>query len=310
VISFVITSRDEDPATLARTVTGICDSCPASDRDIVVIDDGSGSPIGGLPGDVRLVRNLAPLGVSGARRLGCDHARGELLMIMDAHLTFGAGWLDAMLGAAGPGALVCGAYWDYEQAEHASFGADLHLETVRDHAHGRSPGVQLEARMRRPPTEPHEVPAALGGCYLITRQTYDALGGFCPHFRTWGVDEQDLSLRTWISGGRVLCVPEARIGHLTRRRFPYRVTFDDVEVNQLVMIRSIFDYRAVEALERLFEPLSDPARQRLRSLDIGPWRRHVQRTRQWSDEEIFERLLPEAGFPMSRKSLPGVHGQV
>lgn len=311
VISFVVTARDEDPGKLARTVGGVRDACGAAERDVVVVDDGSRSPVGGLPADVTLVRNPRSVGVSGARRLGCELARGDVFVVMDAHLTFGEGWLDALLGAAGAGAVVCGGYWDYERAVHASFGADFRLEAVRDYANGRFPGLQVAPRMQRPPEGVHEVPMLLGGCYLLSRQTYDMLGGFCPLFGSWGVDEQDLSLRAWMSGGRVVCAPEARIGHLTRRSFPYSVTFEDVELNQLVMIRSVFGYRIVEALQGLFEPLSDTVRHRLSSLDLGPWRRRVQRARVWSDEEIMGRLLPEvAALFGAGPALPVIRGQV
>lgn len=312
VISFVVTARDEEPAILARTVAGILDACPAAQREVVVVDDGSRVPVSRLPAEVTRLRNSEPMGASGARRLGCSRARGEVLVVMDAHLTFGEGWLEALLGPADSGVVVCGGYWDYERAAHASFGADLRLETVRDYARGRSPGLQVVPRMRRPPDGVHEVPVLLGGCYLLTRETYDALGGFCPLFVTWGADEQDLSLRAWMSGGQVVCAPEARIGHLTRRSFPYPVTFEDVELNQLVMIRSIFGYRLVEALQAFFEPLPDAVRHRLSTLDVGQWRRRVQRSRVRSDEEIVARLLPQAGALLgwSNSPLPSTHGQV
>ena len=289
-----MTSRNEEPAVLARTIGGVLDSCSAAERDVIVVDDGSRSPVLGLPSEVRLVRNAEPLGVSRARRLGCSLARREVLVVLDAHMTFGEGWLAAMLQHIERGVLLCGAYWDYERSRHASFGADLYLETVRDYAGGRTPGVQVAARMSESPAEVHEVPAVLGGCYAISLESYTEMGGFCPLFGTWGVDEQDVSIRTWMSGGRVLCVPKASVGHLTRSGFPYAVGYDDVEVNQLLMIRSIFGFRTVQTFEKMFRPLSDSVRQRVDATDLRAWRRAVQSTRERTDIEILDHLLPRA----------------
>jgi hypothetical protein len=95
-------------------------------------------------------------------------------------------------------------------------------------------------------------------------------------------------------------VADARVGHLSRKSFPYPVYYDHVEFNQLAFIRSVFDHRTVEALQGSFEPLSDPVRTWLTEVDIGAWRAIVQGARRLTDRELFARILPDPNFPINR----------
>jgi hypothetical protein len=137
------------------------------------------------------------------------------------------------------------------------------------------------------------VPMVIGACYMMDRDAYRSIGGFCPHFRVWGVDEQDLSARAWMAGLGVRCVAQARVGHLSRERFPYPVRFDHLEFNQLVMLRSLFEQDTIRKLESLFEPFPDDVRTWLAATDLAPWRQTVQAARQVADREFFARFAPQ-----------------
>jgi GT2 family glycosyltransferase len=55
----------------------------------------------------------------------------------------------------------------------------------------------------------------VGGCsYLIRRELFERLGGFDALFFLYA-EEYDLSWRLWLSGGRALLVPQARLHHRT-----------------------------------------------------------------------------------------------
>jgi polypeptide N-acetylgalactosaminyltransferase len=297
MISFVITARDEQPDVLRRTVDGLRATSPSGEREILVIDDGSAEPVGRLGPGVELVRNPEAAGVSRARRQGFALAGGDVLVCLDAHMTFDADWLSRMLDHVESGALLCAAFWDYERTAGGFYGADFQWCGERDYHAGRHPGFRPRHRTRHPGPGAPEVPMVLGACYMILRSSYQLLGGFSPLFRVWGADEQDLSARAWMAGVGVRCVADARVGHLSRSHFPYRVYFDHVEFNQLVFIRSVFSYRTVEALQRSFEPLPDPVRGWLAGVELAPWRRVVQRSRRLSDPELFARIAPGMETP-------------
>lgn len=293
MISYVIPSREESPDVLGRTVDELRETSSDYEHEIIVVDDGSSVPVRGLPAEVEVLRNIEPLGASRARRRGCELARGGVLVSLDAHMTFDTDWLTRMLAHVDSGALLCSAYWDYERAVGACYGADLQWCGVRDYDAALSPGLRPAPRTEFPGPGAHEVPMALGACYMMLRSSYELLGGFSPLFRVWGAEEQDLSMRAWMAGLGVRCVADARVGHLSRRSFPYPVHYDYLEFNQLAMIRSLFDYRTVRVLEAFFEPVSDPVRAWLAATDLATWRPVVQHVRQCTDSELFQRFVPE-----------------
>ncbi|GIG92099.1 hypothetical protein Pen02_70350 [Plantactinospora endophytica] len=305
----MICARGEHPEVLRRTVDGLRATSPGGEREIVVVDDGSIDPVGPLGPGVEVVRNSVPAGVSGARRQGFALAGGEVLVCLDAHMTFDPDWLTHMLDHVDSGALLCASFWDYERTVGGFYGADFEWCGVRDYAAGHSPGFRPRHRVRYPGPGASDVPMVLGACYMIRRTSYDLLGGFSPLFRVWGADEQDLSARAWLAGIGARCVADARVGHLSRKSFPYPVYYDHVEFNQLAFLRSVFDHRTVEALERSFEPLSDPVRSWLAEAGTGRWRAVVQRTRQLTDRELFARIMPGARLPVQhRRASPSDQG--
>jgi GT2 family glycosyltransferase len=89
----------------------------------------------------------------------------------------------------------------------------------------------LHHRTSRPLQDAVEVPMIIGSCYMMSRSSYDKVGGFCPLFRGWGADDVDISIRAWMSGLGVKCITNAAVGHLYRSKFPYHVEYDHLEFN-------------------------------------------------------------------------------
>src|SRR5262249_34739530 len=143
----------------------------------------------------------------------------------------------------------------YEQSTCHCWGADFTWCGERDYAAQHYPGFALRHRTRFPGHGAVDVPMVIGACYMILRISYEILGGFSPLFKVWGVDEQDLSARAWITGLGVKCVTDARVGHLWRPSFPYPVQFEHLEFNQLVMVRTLFEEATVKTLEEFFKPI-------------------------------------------------------
>jgi glycosyltransferase involved in cell wall biosynthesis len=293
MIGFVVTAREEAPGVLRRTIDELRATTPSGSREIVVVDDGSSTPVAGLPAEVEVIRHEIPAGVSCARRAGCDRTIADVLVCLDAHMTFAPGWLDQMLTHVDSGALLCSAFWDYERTTCHCYGADYVWCGDRDHHAQRSPGFQLQHRTAFPGDGAPEIPMAIGACYMLRRATYEVLGGFSPLFRVWGADEQDLSARAWLAGFGVRCVTGACVGHLWRPAFPYAVSFDDLEFNQLALVRTVFEESTVRAIDPFFHPLQPRVAEWIDSADISGWRSTVQAARRASDAEFLGRFVPE-----------------
>lgn len=297
-VSYIITTRDERPEILNATLRALARTTSHVEGEIIVVDDGSQVPVQLPRGNSQLLRNAQPRGVSPARRIGANAAMGDVLVWLDAHMTFADDWLDNMLPHAASGALLCSAFWDYELTLCHCWGANYLWCGERDYFQQRYPGFGLRHRVSPPDSEVVDVPMIIGACYMLSRASHKRLCGFSPLFRIWGIDEQDLCLRACLMGIPVRCVTTARVGHLSRNAFPYPVGFEHLEFNQLVMIRSVFEASTIERLERFFAPLPQTVTEWLEETDVQGWRAEVQAGRVLSDRELLDALgitLPVAG---------------
>ena len=129
----------------------------------------------------------------------------------------------------------------------------------------------------------------IGASYIMLRSSYDSIGGFSPFFRTWGRLEQDLSLRAWVVGAGVKCVTDARVGHFSRKKFPYKVCWEDIEFNQLATVRTAFEESTSRRLEQLLQ--SPPQVKRwLDETEFDAWRESIQSRRVITDRDLFEKV--------------------
>jgi glycosyltransferase involved in cell wall biosynthesis len=291
--SIIVTSRNEDPEILAATLAGIESTTRHLRIEVIVIDDGSEVPVRCSSAGVRLARNGAPVGTCMARRMGADLASAGVLVWIDAHMSFGAGWLDQLLVQAGSHCLLCSPFWSYDLKDCMCWGADIRWGSSRDYAAGKHPGFSLVHRTTEPDLALAPVPMVIGACYAMEREAYLHLGGFSPKFRIWGLEELDLCTRCWMAGLGVACARFARVGHLSRTVFPYTVQYDHLEFNQMVLLRTLFETPTIERLERYFSPVPVQAASWLREADLEQWRRSVQAKRRLSDNEFFARFAPE-----------------
>ena len=291
-ISFVVASRNEDPAVLEATIDGLLETSTGHSREIILVDDASDDPVDLRRPELRLVRSTPAAGVAQSRRLGAFLASGEILVIVDAHMRFAPGWLDQMLAQVDSGALLCAAWWNWELNRPLCWGGDLMWCGERDYAASRTPGFTFKHRTQSPGDGAVDVPMVIGACYMVLRRSYERMGGFSPFFRTWGRSEQDISTRAWITGVGTKCVTGAHVAHLSRKKFPYPVTWDDIEFNQAAMVRTVFEEPVARAIEDLMQPLPAAVEARLAASDFREWRALVQSSRAISDAEFFRRFVP------------------
>jgi polypeptide N-acetylgalactosaminyltransferase len=291
-ISFIIAVRDEPRDLLDGTIEGLLLTSDGYRREIVLVDDGSMVPVQIERPDILLVRNSQPLGSARSRRTGASFASGDVLSFLDPHMSFAPDWLDKMMAQVESEALLCSAWWDYELLRCHCWGADFRWCGDRDYASGRCPGFDFRHRTVFPGNGAVDVPMLIGASYMMLRSSYDKIGGFSPFFRTWGRLEQDLSLRAWIVGLGVKCVSGARVGHFSRKKFPYRVAWEDIEFNQLTTVRTVFEESTSLRIEHLLQP-PQQVKNWLDETEVDAWREFIQSRRVVTDRELFERFVPD-----------------
>jgi GT2 family glycosyltransferase len=291
--SIIITARNEDPQILDATLAGIEATTRHLRTEVIVVDDGSERLVDCRGSRVHLVRNEVPVGTCKARRIAAELATGPFLVWLDAHMSFGTGWLEQLLVHARSRSLLCSPFWSYDLKNCMCWGADIRWNSLRDYFAGKQPGFSLAHRVTEPTLAITPVPMVIGACYAMERGAYEELGGFSPWYRVWGLEELDLCTRAWMAGLGVACVSFAKVGHLSRAAFPYTVQYDHLEFNQMVLLRTIFEANTIARLEPHFFPLPLQPSAWLAETDLTPWRSLVQAKRRITDEEFFRRFSPE-----------------
>lgn len=139
----------------------------------------------------RVVTAAERQGVNHARNVGLADARGDILLICDADDRIHAGWVEAFRSAFSDSGVAGGAAIPVD-GNGQRVGEDLGLH----HVFGGPP-------------------YPLGANMAMTRDVFDAVGGFDESFRG-GHDEADFAWRAADAGFPTRFVPEARIDYLQR----------------------------------------------------------------------------------------------
>jgi GT2 family glycosyltransferase len=283
-VSIVIITRNEG-AELKTTVDNVIQTIPTSDREIVVVDDGSQDGSSDCLRDYPEVQLLHTngLGVARARNHGASHAMGRFIIFSDAHMRLPPNWHKPLLRALERpevGAVAPGVYSIHEPAK-AGFGLRL-----------RGPDLH-PSWLPKPGAKP-EPASVLPGCLLaMRRETFLKTGGFDPGMQRLGGNDAEISCRFWLLGYEQLVVPEVQVGHLFRRAAPYEAGWSSVVHNRL---RTAFVHFGQSRVERVVEALRSydafPAAVAMMTAntDVFSRRAILESTRRFDDNWFFDRF--------------------
>lgn len=251
--------------------------------EIVIVDDASTRPVcQDIPVSERYThvthwRNDRKIGCGPSRYVGACFARGEWLLFTDSHMRFTPGWYETWKSHSGMAVntIYCGSClvldhdsMNPEQAKAAYFGA-----TWRFYAKDKDPHKEVfECIWRKDDGATaadinEEIPACMGAIYFCNRQYFLKLNAL-RHLAGWGGDEQELSLKYWLSGGSVRLIRQVRVGHKFRIGKLSKINPIDPLYNKLFIIHSCLAPYLAKRLEDRFhvDGWKRQARQRLLAL--------------------------------------------
>jgi GT2 family glycosyltransferase len=213
------------------------------DYEVIVVDDGStdGSAEVARARGVEVLRLDVRSGPAAARNRGAGHARGEVLMFLDADVVVRrdtlarvAAFFDARRSGAtavssavaavhGSAAAVFGSYDDTPAAGNfVSQYKNLLHHFVHQHSS-------------------NEAETFWAGCGAVRREAFEAVGGFDERkYRTPSVEDIELGRRLRREGFRVVLDRELQVKHLKRWTFPSLLR-TDIEARALPWSRLMLE---------------------------------------------------------------------
>jgi GT2 family glycosyltransferase len=226
--------------------------------------------------NVRLLRSTSRLGVASARNHGAREARTPIIVFMDGHCYPEAGFLSRMalaLRRLGRG-MVVPRITVHGIPEASGFGMTL-------------TGPDLGATWLSPlGNDPYPVPVGCGCVQMFFRPWFEQIGGY-DTMRTYGVEDLEISIKSWRLGGPVQVVPSAVVAHYFRGQTTCGVGWADVIYNSLRMGYLHFSGERLERIVRYWasHPNYEEARRLLDQSDVHERRQRLDdgwhRTADW-----------------------------
>ncbi|XP_050669507.1 putative polypeptide N-acetylgalactosaminyltransferase 9 [Leptidea sinapis] len=177
---------------------------------------------------VTLIRSRHRIGLIKARIIGAENAVSPVVVFLDSHCECTEGWLEPLL-------------------ERISQDPTVVASPIVDHIEGNTfeylpqsldnlliGGFNWELKFiwipiskniwknRTHLSAPVKTPTISGGLYAINMEFFARLGYYDDDFDIWGAENLELSFKAWMCGGSLEIVPCSRVGHVFRKKFPYR----------------------------------------------------------------------------------------
>ncbi|CAB3401455.1 unnamed protein product [Caenorhabditis bovis] len=236
--SVIICFHNEAWSVLLRTVHSVVERTPDHLlEEVILVDDFSDMDhtkgpleeyMSQFNGKVKILRMEKREGLIRARLRGAAIAKGDVLTYLDSHCECMEGWIEPLLDRIkrDPTTVVCPVIdviddntfeYHYSKAYFTNVGGfdwglqfNWHSIPERDR------------KNRTRAIDPVRSPTMAGGLFSIDRKYFEKLGTYDPGFDIWGGENLELSFKIWMCGGTLEIVPCSHVGHVFRKRSPYK----------------------------------------------------------------------------------------
>jgi glycosyltransferase involved in cell wall biosynthesis len=108
-----------------------------------------------------------------------------------------------------------------------------------------------------PESEVVDIPCVLGAAYACSKTYWQYLRGL-EGLRSYGFDEQLISIKVWLEGGKCKWLKNIGAGHIYRQAMPYAVENADMMYNRLLLAELFLDY---ERKQKVFKSAQQQGRE-------------------------------------------------
>ncbi|XP_020494769.3 probable polypeptide N-acetylgalactosaminyltransferase 8 [Labrus bergylta] len=240
-VSVVLIYVNEALSVIQRAIRSIINRTPNHLlKEIILVDDYSTyndlgerleNYIGEIhkeqPGLIKKVRHNRQMGLSQSRLTGCEHASGDVVAILDAHIEVAEGWAEPLLARIkADRTVVVSPVFDKVHFD------DLHVERYIPASHGFDWALWCmyesfgkEWYKMDDESQPGKSPSVMG-IFAADRVFLGEIGGLDGGMTVYGGENVELGIRVWLCGGSVEVVPCSRVAHVERAYKPYAPDLD------------------------------------------------------------------------------------
>lgn len=101
-----------------------------------------------------------------------------------------------------------------------------------------------------------DIPCILGAGYATSKEYWKYLGGLKGLY-SYGMDEQLISLKAWMEGGRCKLLKHVKVGHLYRTSFPYVTADVDLMYNILFVAELLLPIKEKHFIFKFWETYNE-----------------------------------------------------
>lgn len=211
MVSVIIPARNE--VYLKKTIEDLLKKAK-EEVEIIAILDGYWPNLDEFVTDPRVtyIHFTTPRGMRGAINSGVRASKGEFLMKVDAHCIFGEGYDKILKADCGDKTIsVPRRYalnvetWDIEKRSDDKYPIDFMVlnETLQ--------GIPTKQRLENGTAD---LMTSQGSCWFMKRETFDWLELLDEEtYGTFWQEFQEIGLKCWLSGGRVIVNTKTWYGH-------------------------------------------------------------------------------------------------
>uniref|UniRef100_A0A1I8JUE4 Polypeptide N-acetylgalactosaminyltransferase n=1 Tax=Anopheles funestus TaxID=62324 RepID=A0A1I8JUE4_ANOFN len=232
--SIVIVFHNEAWSVLLRTVHSILDRTPEHlIHEIVLVDDYSTAAYLKTRLDdyferfpkVRIIRAPTRLGLIVAKIFGAKSTTASIITFLDAHVECTVGWLEPLLAViVNNSTTIAIPTIDQIDGNTMQLDKDFAPRLVGAYRWDLNFGWWGRAAMKKRypnPYVPFDTPAMAGGLFAIERTFFERLGWYDKGFEMYGIENIELSMKSWMCGGKMVIVPCSRVAHIQKQSHPY-----------------------------------------------------------------------------------------
>lgn len=247
-LSILIPARNEQ--FLKRTIDDILSNIEADTEIIAVLDGEWGESIPDHP-RVTLVYHAKARGQRAAVNEAARLSKAKYIMKADAHCAFDKGFDRKLIEGYREGDTViprmynlhafdwvceCGNRVYQSRKVPCLCGKEMQMEVVWEpRLHRKTDFARFDKDLHfqywyRHDDPNNEVMCFVGACFFMSRDRYFELDGLDEKHGSWGQMGVEVSLKSWLSGGRVVVNKDTWFAHLFRTYgFPYPISYEEQE---------------------------------------------------------------------------------